>query len=222
MLKKINYCLVSISVFIALFILAINFSAFNLDFYKNQYTKLSVDQVIGASIDDLLLVSDNLLNYVKGNNDELQTYVLINDQSQPFYNQKEIDHMVDVKNLYLSVQFLLYTLLTYVFINAIYITYKKDFKLFSKIYFKSLLYFVIVMITLVFVCVLDFDSMWRLFHKIFFTNELWLLNPLTDNLINLVPLEFFIALVSSIIFKYFLMILVFSSMIYMLKGVKKC
>lgn len=41
--------------------------------------------------------------------------------------------------------------------------------------------------------VVDFDSLFILFHKIAFTNDLWLLNPRTDLLIRLMPTGFFIS-----------------------------
>lgn len=37
----------------------------------------------------------------------------------------------------------------------------------------------------------DFNRYFTLFHHIFFDNDLWLLNPDTDRLINIVPLGFF-------------------------------
>lgn len=41
---------------------------------------------------------------------------------------------------------------------------------------------------------LDFDGLFVTFHRIAFTNEGWLLDPSTDLLIRLMPVEFFIAL----------------------------
>lgn len=39
---------------------------------------------------------------------------------------------------------------------------------------------------------LDFDGVFVLFHRLSFTNELWLMNPQTDLLIRLMPIGFFI------------------------------
>lgn len=39
----------------------------------------------------------------------------------------------------------------------------------------------------------DFDSLFILFHRIAFTNDLWLLDPRTDLLIRLMPIGFFIS-----------------------------
>jgi len=40
----------------------------------------------------------------------------------------------------------------------------------------------------------DFDGFFRTFHRIAFTNDLWLMNPRTDLLIRLMPLSFFTGL----------------------------
>ena len=39
---------------------------------------------------------------------------------------------------------------------------------------------------------MNFDGLFITFHKIAFTNDLWLLNPNTDVLMALMPLPFFI------------------------------
>ena len=39
----------------------------------------------------------------------------------------------------------------------------------------------------------DFDGFFTMFHRLAFTNDLWLLDPATDLLIRLMPIEFFIA-----------------------------
>lgn len=46
---------------------------------------------------------------------------------------------------------------------------------------------------LMLLAMVDFDSLFILFHRIAFTNELWLLDPRTDLLIRLMPIEFFIS-----------------------------
>lgn len=45
----------------------------------------------------------------------------------------------------------------------------------------------------------DFDAMWRFFHTIFFSNDLWLLDPNVSVLINMVPLQFFFDLVTKVV-----------------------
>ena len=45
----------------------------------------------------------------------------------------------------------------------------------------------------------DFDAFWTTFHKLAFRNDLWLLNPATDLMINLFPAQFFSSMVFRIV-----------------------
>ena len=45
---------------------------------------------------------------------------------------------------------------------------------------------------------IDFNTLFTGFHRLMFTNDLWLLNPATDLLIRLMPLPFFIAIAAGI------------------------
>ena len=60
--------------------------------------------------------------------------------------------------------------------------------------FRHTLIAVLAVVTAVIILAcIDFNSLFVLFHKVAFTNDLWLLNPQTDLLIRLMPIEFFIS-----------------------------
>ena len=48
----------------------------------------------------------------------------------------------------------------------------------------------------------DFDAFWTAFHHVAFRNDLWLLNPSTDLMINLFPAAFFSKLVFRIVMMF--------------------
>ena len=54
-----------------------------------------------------------------------------------------------------------------------------------------MLFFVGMCLTLALLAYTNFTKYFTLFHKIFFDNDLWILNPKTDMLINLLPEGFF-------------------------------
>ena len=58
--------------------------------------------------------------------------------------------------------------------------------------------FVIVVSFLVFYALVDFNRFWTVFHEIFFTNDLWLLDPRVSVMINMFPEEFFFGMVMRI------------------------
>ena len=60
--------------------------------------------------------------------------------------------------------------------------------------FRRTLIAILAVVTVVIVLAgIDFDSLFVQFHKAAFTNDLWLLDPQTDLLIRLMPIEFFIS-----------------------------
>lgn len=75
------------------------------------------------------------------------------------------------------------------------IFWKKERKNLVQVYLKSavmgFLAFFIMVGAIALLLLSDFERYFTLFHEIFFDNDLWLLNPDTDLMINLVPEQFF-------------------------------
>ena len=60
--------------------------------------------------------------------------------------------------------------------------------------FRRTLIAILAAVTLIIIAAcIDFNSLFILFHQIAFTNDLWLLDPRTDLLIRLMPIEFFVS-----------------------------
>ena len=57
---------------------------------------------------------------------------------------------------------------------------------------------ILSMVTLFLLMYTNFNKYFTYFHEIFFTNDLWLLNPETDVLIQMLPLEFFYSIATKI------------------------
>ena len=66
--------------------------------------------------------------------------------------------------------------------------------------------FIVVVAMLSAIISTNFTKYFILFHKIFFSNNLWILNPDTDRLINIVPEPFFIDTAIRIVAIFFGMI----------------
>lgn len=118
-----------------------------------------------------------------------------------FFNEKEILHMKDVKNIFKYVTFLSITFL----ILIIFLIRRRDL---PYIFLYSLIpIFVLILIVTIF----SFDKSFTIFHEIFFKNDLWLLDPTKDRLIVLLPIEFFIRAFTRILYlSIFSLIILFS------------
>ena len=184
------------------FVFVIDITCFNRAFYAYEYPKNDVALTIGISDDDLNKATDVLLGYITGEYDSLDVKVTIDDEEVMMFNEREIAHMVDVRDLYNTVSMVRFIALIIFIICMAYLLIIKAKDIFSAFYlaYKR----VIVVITAVIAglsvfAIADFDTFWRSFHHVFFANDLWLLDPNVDRLIMMVPGQFFFDLVLLII-----------------------
>ncbi len=210
-LNRVFTYLISLSFIVFSFIAILDIACFNEAFYVYEFNKNEVAETIGISDTDLQKATDVLLGYIRGSYDSLDVEVTIDDEVVAMFNEKEIAHMVDVRDLYTIVSTIRYVALVILVIGLIYIALKKDSTVFvelKKSYINVLSLLVAFIAVLVIYALADFTSFWNTFHQLFFTNDLWLLNPSSDRLIMMVPESFFFDLVIMIIILFVLSLLV--------------
>jgi integral membrane protein (TIGR01906 family) len=152
---------------------------YDIDFYNDEYEKNG----IYIKFDKLETWKNTfaLWDYMKSNTDSIGT---------DFFSEKDKLHMIDVRNLINK------TLLTYYVAGILFLLLTI---IYCKLYGIQKLSKILIctgssiLLLLILAAILSpiFQYLFFLFHKIFFTNELWLLNPNIDNLINLYPEQFF-------------------------------
>jgi integral membrane protein (TIGR01906 family) len=198
-------------IFLPLFFLlkSIEINTFNKKFYLDFYENHNIPEVIDKSLMELDSITDILLEYLKGKSDEVTL--------KPFFNEKEILHMKDVKFLFKygiilkSISFSL-SLLT---IIIIFFIYREDSKNMKKIFYGSFIWWGLILIFF-FLFLFDFNKYFTYFHMIFFDNDLWLLNPETDLLIQMFPKEFFINIFKKIVSFFIFILSIIQVIIYIL------
>ena len=180
------------SLFISSILGIIFYNCFNLNFYKNFYLRENLAPSINTTDDELINNTTNLLEYLT-NKAELNT---------TWFSEKDILHMKDVKTLYnvsfnLMIFFIIIFILSTILIALVY----KNYAMFyiTKTFNKTLLAFILLVIVLAGIISYNFTSFWIKFHQLLFTNDLWLLSPEESNLIKMVPEQFFISLITTII-----------------------
>ena len=205
LLSIICAAVASILLIVALLIVSIEMFAINPGFFESEYSKLKTAQSIGISEQDLSAVTHKLINYTTDLDSNLDIQAEISGELQEVFGQREKDHMVDVKALYLAVR----NVRTYCLIGAvalIIIAFLIAKGQALKTLCKAFLYvsgaFVLIVGALGVYAAVDFTSFWVSFHHLFFTNDLWLLDPATDVLIMMVPEQFFSDLVARIIIRF--------------------
>lgn len=170
-------------------------------YFEAEYTKYQVlDQLPEMTMEDLLVVTDEMMAYLRGNRADLHVFTTLDGEYREFFNAREIAHMIDVQGLFLGGLNLrrlgLGIAIAYAAILALWC--KKDTS--RKQILKSMVpgslcvgtgAFFAVALTIIAIFASDFSRYFIVFHHIFFDNDLWILNPETDLLINIVPEPFF-------------------------------
>ncbi len=181
-------------------VFSIQITAINPNFYIPKYESMNLAEQIGVSNTDLNKSIHVLLDYLDDKRDNIDSKITWYGHSQAMFNEKEKSHMVDVKALYqnaLKVGYmsaLIFVLiLIYFFMNE----KKNKFAYLSKGMIRAALSFVVLLVFFGFWIFTDFTSFWTWFHTLFFSNQLWLLDPSTDFMINMLPETIFYQLVLS-------------------------
>lgn len=197
--------LASLLLIVGMLIASIEMFAVNERFFESEYSKLNTAASIGMSDEDLTRVTDNLIAYTTGHRDSLDMQAKINGAEEEVFGQREKDHMVDVRALYLAARTVrIASLVTaLVLIAAAFAVFGKNaLRTLCRSFLAVSGAFALIVLALGIYAAVDFASFWTSFHHLFFTNDLWLLDPRTDVLIMMVPEAFFSSLVTRIIVRF--------------------
>lgn len=203
-MRRLLFGIVCFIVLCATIVLSVELVVFDQGFYEHEYTKLRTADNIGISSDDLMDATNHLLAYVRNEKEDLSMRYEVSGMERQLFNQREIDHMVDVKELYLKarnirrVGMVLLGALLFLIIRKPDTARKKQIYEIASSMVDALMIMIILVVFLGGFYLVNFDLFWTTFHELVFTNDLWLLDPRTDILIQMVPTQFFIDCVGRI------------------------
>lgn len=165
--------------------------------YYELQTEAGVPDDAGVSEEDLLRLNTALSDCLKGDKDALGTLrVSVFGTEQNAFNERELIHMEDCRLLFILLRRALWTsagigivctILGLRFLN------KDPKKLRLAAYIAPAVVYVPLGAFAVWAAI-DFNAAFTLFHEILFTNDLWLLNPVTDLLIRICPSSMFMSM----------------------------
>ena len=198
MIKKIFPFLKYISYFLWVpLILTISFEIITFSdwIYEFNWDRNNISYRSNLTNNELGQVSDQIKDYFK-NDDEKININIERNKSINLFNQREIDHMVDVKNLIkftllferISLVIIFFTLIISSYINGL----KEIQRVLIQIIYKSFIIWSGIILLIILGMVINFNYTFTLFHKIFFRNDLWILDPRNDYLLILFPERFFL------------------------------
>ena len=165
--------------------------------YSYGWNRNQIENSTGLSIDQLNSGSDQIKSYFNNDEEYLNLIIIEDGIKYSLYNEKEILHMKDVKHLIKLTQNTI--IFSGLFILAYYLvtifTAKSLRKSIEQIRKSSKISAYSTVGFLAFFGLLasiNFTWLFRQFHFISFSNDLWQLNPNTDYLIAMFPQRFFL------------------------------
>ena len=207
-MKKTFAFLISLSIILFILLYSIDFMAKDISYYNNFHNEYKIDKESGLSKEWIENASNSLVEFIKNGDKEVLKH---------HFNKKEISHMEDVYKLFKLDRVVYTSLFIITLVVFLYKIIKHDFILFKYIR-KYILITYITVISFLGICSLFFSESFIYFHKLFFNNDLWLLDYETDLMIRILPEEFF--------FMLFLNVLVLSTigifLVYIFLKFKDC
>jgi len=158
--------------------------------YSMEFNQMDISSKTNIEKQELLSISQQIRSYFNNNQDYLNIETFINGIKQPLFNDREISHMFDVKQLVkttYSTQFITGFFLALMFaIDFIFRkrTLKRNIFWGSIITIGGIIFFGIGIL-------FSFNQIFILFHQLSFTNDLWILDPSKDYLIKIFNPKFF-------------------------------
>ncbi len=183
-MKKTFAFLISLSIILFILLYSIDFMAKDISYYNNFHNEYKIEEESGLSKEWIESASNSLVEFIKNGDKE----VLKN-----HFNEKEISHMEDVYKLFKLDRVVYTSLFIITLVVFLYKLLKNDF-IFLKYIRKYILITYITVISFLGICSLFFSESFIYFHKLFFNNDLWLLDYETDLMIRILPEEFFFIL----------------------------
>ena len=166
-------------------------------FYKKEYEKYRVTDDLNMKIDNVMAVTEHMMAYLIGKEEKLSIVTDVDGEHQDFFNEQDRLHMADVRNLFLGgLKLRNYAVILAIILMIVLRAKKADFqRLVPQGYLHALFVYLILAAILGVAMSIDFTSCFTLFHKLFFTNNLWIFDPETDYMIRLLPEGFFFDMV---------------------------
>ena len=138
-------------------------------FYKKEYQKYEVTEDLDMNIDHVMYVTEHMMNYLIGKEEKLSVVTTVEG--------------IKVGGVCLIVAAAILTMFK---------KREKDWKrLFCRAYSIALGVWLVIGVLLGIAFSIDFTTCFTIFHKLFFTNNLWIFNPETDYMIRMLPEGFF-------------------------------
>lgn len=228
-MKKLHWCagiILGFSIIAALLITSFEIAMYSdFDVYRQEYEKYHVLSDLDMTMDDVMYVTHEMMDYLRGEGDTLSVVTTVEGKEQDFFNEQDRFHMSEVRDLFIGglnirIGACVTTVLCLLFLI---ITHADVKKIIPRSYWITLGATGAIVLLIGGAAVFNFNAVFVQFHHIFFDNDLWIFDPAEDYMIRMLPEGLFYDMVMRIgaIFVFGLVVLLVLSFIPKMLGKKK-
>lgn len=192
-MKKLQWCagiILGFSIIAALLITSFEIAMYS-DFsvYQEEYEKYDVLSDLDMTMDDVMYVTHEMMDYLRGNGDTLSVITTVEGREQDFFNEQDRFHMAEVRDLFIGgLNIRLGACAAVVLCIVFLLISRADIKkIIPRSYWIALGMTGIAVALIGIAAVVDFNAVFVQFHHIFFDNDLWIFDPAEDYMIRMLP-----------------------------------
>ena len=192
-MKKLQWCagiILGFSIIAALLITSFEIAMYS-DFsvYQEEYEKYDVLSNLDMTMDDVMYVTHEMMDYLRGNGDTLSVITTVEGREQDFFNEQDRFHMAEVRDLFIGgLNIRLGACAAVVLCIVFLLISRADIKkIIPRSYWIALGITGIAVALIGIAAVVDFNAVFVQFHHIFFDNDLWIFDPAEDYMIRMLP-----------------------------------
>lgn len=171
------------------------------DFFRREYEKYDVLDDVDMEMDDLMYVTREMMAYLRGDREVLSVETTVGGQTVDFFNEQDRFHMWEVQKLFIGGMQLraictAITVVAVLLLAALRVNLKQ---LLPKVFLWTTGILMAAVLVIGIWAAVDFNTVFTYFHLIFFDNDLWLFDPATDLMINVLVEGFFMDIALKIV-----------------------
>lgn len=191
MKRLVGDLLLAVVLLVLATLLAVQWVAYDADFISGELLRLNSPQVIGMNDADAYRYAEHTAAYLSGSLRDPNLGVALNGAQRWLLNEREVLHMQDVQQLFTWARYVVVLLILVLILWGLWAWRRGRFQAYSRMLKRGAIGAILVGALFALSISQDFNHSFTLFHLLSFSNDLWLLDPATDLLINLLPEQFF-------------------------------
>ena len=163
--------------------------------YEFGFDRHNVASTTGLTESQLSDVATEIRDYFNSDEELLDVRVRIDGDSRPLFNEREIIHMRDVKELLHAVYRVQEGTFLYLFTFSTvgFLILGSEFAgIMRKLFFGGTVFVYVAMGVIGLGSLVGFNLLFRWFHEVSFNNDFWILDPSTSFLVRLFPQGFWL------------------------------